>query len=307
VPLGILSGLPFALVQARVTLRTTLLCCLVGLVFTLVMWTGMELGSAWVRRAGLGLVAVQLRWLALYTALFAVCGGLVRLVLGINLFQNAAGGLLVYFLGFSISSSFVTYYTARDLAEAERSLEQARSEASILILKAQLSPHTLFNALNAIAALIPGDPARAEAAVESLSAFLRRMLEALGRDRWTLREEFDLIGLLLDLERARFGDRLRVRLELPEAEADRVVPPLLLLPLVENSLKHGFRPKVGPCALAVVASPGGVRVEDDGVGRDPGAPAGVGLAAVASRLAAAGGSLEWPATPRGCVAWVRLC
>jgi len=76
---------------------------------------------------------------------------------------------------------------------------------------------------------------------------------------------------------------------------------------VENSLKHGFRPKVGPCALRVVADPSGIRVEDDGVGRAPGAPVGVGLAAVVSRLEAVGGVLEWPGTPAGCVAWVRLC
>ncbi|WP_306599975.1 sensor histidine kinase [Geothrix sp. 21YS21S-2] len=307
VPLGLLSGLPFALLQTPMTPRRTLVSCLVGLIFTLVMWSGLELGSAWVRRAGPSLVSVQLRWLLLFTALFGACGLLVRPVLGVNLFHNAGAALLSYLLGFSISSSIVTYHTARSLAEAERALERARGEANILILKAQLSPHTLFNALNAIAALIPGDPAGAEAAVETLSAFLRRMLEALGRDRWTLREEFDLIGLLLDLERARFGDRLAVRLDLPEAEADREIPPLLLLPLVENSLKHGFRPKVGPCVLSVSADATGVRVEDDGVGRAPGAPAGVGLAAVGSRLAAVGGVLEWPEARAGCVAWVRLC
>ncbi len=306
VPLGLLSGLPFALLHGPLTLRRVGMSSLVGLIFTLVMWSGLELGSGWVRRGGPGLASAQLRWLVLFTALFAACGLLARVAVGVNLLRNPGAAFLSYLVGFSISSSMVTYHTARSLAEAERALERARGEAAILILKAQLSPHTLFNALNAIAALIPADPRKAEAAVESLSGFLRRMLEALGRERWTLREEFDLIASLLELEKARFGDRLTVRLDLPEAEADREIPPLLLLPLVENSLKHGFRPKVGPCALTVAADASGVRVEDDGVGRVPGAPAGVGLAAVGSRLAAVGGSLEWPEALAGCVARVRL-
>jgi hypothetical protein len=279
----------------------------IGVIFALVMWAGFEFCSPWLRKAsGHSVLVAQARWLGLYVVLFFLCAGLVRAILGWNILENIGVGMFSFLLGYAISSSIVGYYSAKALAAAVLDLEKARGAARVAALKAQMSPHTLFNALNTIAALIPGNPAGAEAAVEDLSRFLRRTLEALERERWTLAEEFDLIAFLLNLERARFGERLTVRLELPEAEADREIPPLLLLPLVENSLKHGFRPKVGPCALSVIASPGVVRVEDNGVGRAQGAPDGVGLGAVRTRLEAEGGSLEWPPVTAGCVAEVRL-
>ena len=86
-----------------------------------------------------------------------------------------------------------------------------------------------------------------------------------------------------------------------------MIPPLLLLPLVENSLKHGFRPKVGSCTLSVTAGPWGIRVEDDGVGMAAGTKSGVGLEAVRSRLGMMGGTLVWPPVASGCCVVVRLC
>jgi two-component sensor histidine kinase len=281
---------------------------IIGMIFALIMWAGFEFCSPWLRAsAGRSVLAAQVRWLGLYVALFFLCVGLVRVILGWNVLENFGTGLFSFLLGYAISSSIVGYYSAKALAAAVLDLEKARGAARIQALKTQLSPHTLFNALNTIAALIPGNPSGAEAAVEDLSRFLRRTLEALERDHWTLAEEFDLIAFLLNLERARFGERLTVRLDLPDAEAGREIPPLLLLPLVENSLKHGFRPKVGPCSLSVCAAAGVVRVEDDGVGRAPGAPDGVGLGAVRTRLEAEGRSLVWPPVKAGCVAEVRLC
>jgi len=308
VGLGFLASFPLTFVLNGFRMGVAFRSGMIGAVFSLIMWGGFELGAPWVKEvATRSVLQAQSRWLLLYTGLYGVCLGAVRVLFGVNLLRIPAAGLITFLLGYAISSTIVGYHASMGLAEAERELERTRGEAKILALKAQLSPHTLFNALNTIAALIPADPAGAEAAVENLSRFLRRILEALERERWTLREEFDLISFLLELERARFGERLTVHLDLPEGEAARMVPPLLLLPLVENSLKHGFRPKVGPCSLSVTAGPEGVRVRDDGVGMNPGAATGVGLEAVRGRLELVGGTLEWPAVETGCTVEVRLC
>jgi signal transduction histidine kinase len=89
-------------------------------------------------------------------------------------------------------------------------------------------------------------------------------------------------------------------LELHPDEAERVVPPLLLLPLVENALKHAFRPKPGPCALRVEARSGRLQVIDDGVGRAEDAPDGVGLRTVRQRLEAMGATFQWLEVAQGC-------
>jgi signal transduction histidine kinase len=79
-----------------------------------------------------------------------------------------------------------------------------------------------------------------------------------------------------------------------------------LLPLVENALKHGFRPKVGQCHLKIEAAGGWIRIADDGVGCTADAPEGVGIRTVRERLEASGGSLLWPEVDQGCTVEVRL-
>lgn len=176
----------------------------------------------------------------------------------------------------------------------ESSYEEARIEeqARMLAFQARFQPHTIFNCLNTIAALIPSSPALAEEATERLSAILRRILYACELERWTLREEFSLLGDMLRMETLRFGDRLTYSLELPEAHEQDCIPPLLLVPLVENALKHGFRPKVGPCRLAVRSEPDALIVQDDGVGFDPRAVEATGLTLTRQRLELVQGRLE---------------
>ncbi len=241
-----------------------------------------------------------------YQSLLAVCVGLVRFLLGFNMLRSLPSFVVAAMIGLLITSMILGQQSLVEGIAARGALAKAEARARTLALQAQLSPHTLFNALNTIAALIPDAPARAEEATERLSKLLRRILSALERDRWTLAEEFELLEDLLRLETLRFGDRLDYTLELEGAGRELEVPPLILLPLVENSLKHGFRPKVGPCRLRVRAEGPRVRVEDDGVGRPPTSTEGLGLRTVRERLEARGGGLEWPATPRGCVVEVNF-
>jgi LytS/YehU family sensor histidine kinase len=276
------------------------------------MWGGFDLLHApfdhiprhW-PAARIGLFAV-LWLLGLYAALLCLSVALVWLCMGINLMHSRITMIITGVIGLAVSGVIATKETVEHHVQAERALAKAEARASFLGLQAQLQPHTLFNALNTIAALIPEDPQRAEEATERLSALLRRVLCALEHPEWSLREEFQLIEHLLRLEELRFGERLGFELCLEPAMAEVPVPPLLLLPLVENALKHGFRPKVGLCRLKVEAAAGKIRVEDDGVGRPLGAPDGLGLRTVRERLQASGGALHWPETRQGCIVEVRL-
>jgi two-component system LytT family sensor kinase len=242
-----------------------------------------------------------------YLALVAVSILVVRVLFGINSIENRENAFFTVFIGLVISGPIVNLRAISRMVAAARELEQARAQASFLVLKAQLSPHTLFNALNTIAALIPENPRAAEQAVERLAALLRRILAALERERWSLEEEFQLLRDLLEIQYARFGERLTFALELPASEEEWTLPPLLLLPLVENSLKHGFGAKVGACHLTVRVKDGVIQIQDDGLGRDDRAPEGVGVRTVRQRVEALGGRLTWPPVPTGCLVEVHLC
>jgi len=284
----------------------------IGIIFSLVMWGGFDLLERpparlqTVRNPALVGLATLGWTLGCCLLLLAVALGLVRLVMGLDLMGNTFVLTTSVLAGLAVSGFMGFKDTVTQKVETERRLAQAEARAAFLGLQAQLQPHTLFNALNTIASLIHEDPDRAEEATERLAELLRRVLGALERPEWPLREEFALLEQLLRLEQLRFGGRLGYGLELEPAMAERPVQPLLLLPLVENALKHGFRPKVGACHLEVRAFAGKVTVRDDGVGRAADAPEGLGLRTVRERLAASGGGLRWLDQGPGCTVEVRL-
>lgn len=314
---AILAGsLPSVLVEVyfgRLDARMLLLSGTIGTIFAVIIWGGYECISEWLEQHPATLSPSQAallilgKWTLVYFSLVAVCIALVRALFGVDLVENRQNAFFTVFIGLVISGPIVNLRSISRMVAAARALEQARAQASFLALKAQLSPHTLFNALNTIASLIPENPKAAERAVERLSALLRRILTALEREHWTLGEEFQLLRDLLELQHARFGERLTFELDLPESEEDRMIPPLLLLPLLENSLKHGFGAKVGSCHVSVRVENGVVHVRDDGSGRDEDAPEGVGIRTVRQRVEALGGRLAWPRVPAGCLVEVYLC
>jgi LytS/YehU family sensor histidine kinase len=127
----------------------------------------------------------------------------------------------------------------RELREQE--IEKLATEAELRALRAQINPHFLFNALTTIGYLIQTTPSRALETLMQLTSLLRGVLRSEG-EFTTLGRELDIVESYLEIERARFEDRLRVRIDVPLALRSIRVPPLVLQPLVENAVKHGIAP-----------------------------------------------------------------
>jgi hypothetical protein len=163
------------------------------------------------------------------------------------------------------------------------------AEARLRSLESRLHPHFLFNTLNSISALTRVDPARAEQIVGRLSALLRSSLDTSSRSLIPLAEELAMVEDYVDIERARFGDKLRGRVEVPAELRDAHVPPLSIQSLVENAVKHGITPRrSGGDVLVSASAENGrltIEVSDSGDGFDLSAiRAGHGLDSLVRRL-----------------------
>jgi hypothetical protein len=138
------------------------------------------------------------------------------------------------------------YFTAIAVRE-HRSAQLKQSElaralqlAELRLLKSQLNPHFLFNALNTVRSLIADNPTRAQDAVTRLAKTLRYTLTSPQNELVTLSQELDIVADYLELESMRFEDRLRIELQVPDAAAGVQIPVMLLQTLVENAIKHGI-------------------------------------------------------------------
>lgn len=170
---------------------------------------------------------------------------------------------------------------------AERNRKLA-AEARLHSLEARIHPHFLFNTLNSISALIVLDPARAERMMGQLARLLRAALDNSPRTGIALRQELGLVESLLDIERIRFGDKLRAVVSAEEDTLDVHVPPMSVLSLVENAIKHGITPTGGGTVEVIASASGGclhVEVCDTGPGFDLDAiPSGHGLDSLVARV-----------------------
>jgi len=178
------------------------------------------------------------------------------------------------------------------VAEQERRLAQAELRA----LRAQISPHFIYNALAAIAGEIHARPEDARELLIDFAEFTRYLFRD-GRSYVTLGEEIEHVRRYLRLEQARFRD-LHVTIEVPDAACDAVVPAMSIQPLVENAVRHGIERRAGSGQVTITARVIGgdveLRVSDDGAGIEPervpavlaGAGGGIGLSNVDARLRA---------------------
>ena len=177
-------------------------------------------------------------------------------------------------LAWSVLYIGIRYYAALQ-AERERSLraESAAHRARLEALRYQINPHFLFNSLNAVSTLVT-ERRNDEAArmLSRVSDFLRLTLTAPMRDEIALAEEIDYVRQYLEIERVRFGDRLRVEIDVDADAWEAAVPVFVLQPLIENAVRHAIAPRETGGSITVEASRADDRVRiavvDDGPGLD---------------------------------------
>jgi two-component system, LytTR family, sensor kinase len=243
----------------------------------------------------------------LFTSLCIYVLIVVRVLLGLqhwatlwdaHVFPNALRGmflwnLLIYWV---IAGGWQAYrynqsYVSSEL-RSER-LERQFSEARLNVLRMQLNPHFLFNALNTISSQVERDPRLARAMIEHLGDLLRLSLESKDKQEVPLAEEMEFLEHYVAIQKIRFGDNLKIEVAVTPEARTASVPSLFLQPLVENAIRHGVsrRASGGTVEISAARVDGRVkiRVADDGVGLPAGwdlqKSAGLGLTATQERIA----------------------
>jgi two-component system, LytTR family, sensor kinase len=203
----------------------------------------------------------------------------------------------------SFTNNFFLYWMLVGVAHAvhyarasrlrERLAERLQTElvrTQLDALKAQLHPHFLFNALNTVVSLVHTDPDAAERTLTRLGDLLRRSLKQAMAEEIPLQEELEFVRSYVEIEQARFEERLQVEWRIAPDTLPACVPPLLLQPLVENAIRHGISPRSAPGRVEIRSERcnGSLRllVRDDGVGLGVSGAGGggVGLASTRKRL-----------------------
>lgn len=199
-------------------------------------------------------------------------------------------GLLLYLLSISVSYVVAAFERSRDAERRGFEAQVLAREAELRSLRTQIDPHFLFNTLHSISALTTADPQAARRMCILLGAFLRDSLALGSKDRITIVRELQLATQFLEIERVRFGDRLRTDIGSP-ASGTWMVPPLLLQPLVENAVTHGVNHVIdgGVIRIAIAENQSSLTIDVENP-CDPDRPkrtgTGLGLSNVRARLQA---------------------
>jgi hypothetical protein len=255
-------------------------------------------------------------------ASYALWFGDIKPDWGINAFVFLLRKSLLYW-GAAMAGLFLLERAAgRSAALREAEADQKRLEAQMLearlqVMQAQVEPHFLFNTLAHLQRLYQTNPARARRMLDSFCAYLRAALPRMRGERSTLGRELDLATAYLATQQIRMGRRLRFDVDVPDGLRDAELPPMMLLSLTENAIKHGLTPLREGGHVRIEASSAAdvlrVSVADTGAGL-PVAPeaggSGVGLSNTRSRLAAMHGERGRLTlarnTPRGLVATIAV-
>jgi len=244
-------------------------------------------------------VPVTAAYVYVFAAMLAVVGiEQWRIVADPKTILSALRGMflwnwLVYWL---IVGAWQVYrYYGRYLSSELRMerLERRFSEARLHSLRMQLDPHFLFNALNTISSQVERDPRLARSMIEHLGNLLRLSLESRDRQEIPLAEELAFLEHYIAIQQIRFGDRLTIELQIDPDVRHASVPSLLLQPLVENAIRHGFSRRSSDGTVIVSARRAGrqldIRVLDNGGGLPEGwtleTTAGLGLSLTRDRIA----------------------
>lgn len=218
--------------------------------------------------------------------------------LAVLLFRRFVTDYFTYFILAALCFAYEHFVRSREQEAQAQALRAELAQAQLQALRMQVNPHFLFNTLNAIAVLVRGgDTSKAARTLRLLSDLLRATFKGADVQMVPLREEIDLLERYLEIEQTRFGDRLRVEINVDPSVSETPVPYLFLQPLVENAVRHGIAPHAEAGVVRVTAEPAGpeddqvvLTVADSGPGFDTLDPEalsdddGVGLANTRRRL-----------------------
>ena len=201
-------------------------------------------------------------WIVLGSLLASVVLGRLVLVVGPGLGTFLVVGVWLYL---TLAAVFYATQTAGRAAGAEA----MAAKSQLAALRGQLHPHFLFNALHTVVQLIPRQPRVAAVAAEQIAALLRQTIEE-DRDLVLLADERRFVEQYLEVEALRFGNRLRVHLDISDEAAQTLIPSFALLTLVENAVRHGAEPNLEPTDVTVHGRVSGgalaLTVRDTGAG-----------------------------------------
>jgi sensor histidine kinase YesM len=199
----------------------------------------------------LGLVVMQRFWLQYFQTL-RICLPLA-IVFGLGAFAYQSLRERVW----------ATEGELRQKEVAEERAQKLAAEARLALLESRIHPHFLFNTLNSISALIAANPARAEQMVGRLATLLRASLDNSNQPLIPLQQELAMVESYIEIEKARFGEKLRASIEAPAELLNATVPPMSVQGLVENAVKHGIAAQsgVGEVRVAASAENGKLRIE----------------------------------------------
>jgi LytS/YehU family sensor histidine kinase len=289
-PLAVAIGVFLLIVQharfsevGRGLVTSVAYCIVIGIPSAIVLnWAGWRYSERYPRL----IVLINAAILVVTGTLGCLAAGLLFVVVGIEprswYWREVTGSyasciVITLTAGLSISAFETMRHRlqAATIAMRTKQAEQERAykrlaEARLSSLASRIHPHFLFNTLNSIASLIPSDPKRAEDPVGKLAAVLRFSLNGNQTGLVPLSQELKIVRDYLDIERTRFGQRLRYTVEVPADLMEIKVPPLALQTLVENSIKHVAAQRAEGAVIRVSASAKGQRahleVTDDGPG-----------------------------------------
>jgi signal transduction histidine kinase len=251
----------------------------------------------WPHPFRLSFIAIHGAAALIYAVTWFVTNSLIESILHWNFIISIGPGVTPYLVigvWLYVMLAGITYATGATERAARAEATAARSQ--LAALRSQLNPHFLFNALHTVVQLIPREPRRAAQAAERIGGLLRDTIEE-ARDLVPLAEERRFVERYLDVERLRFGDRLRVHIDVTDEADGAMIPSFALLTLVENAVRHGAEPSVEPTDVSVVGRALKrtivLTVRDTGVGIGPNGAAqtnGTGLNRLRERLTALYGS-----------------
>jgi signal transduction histidine kinase len=206
--------------------------------------------------------------------------------------QGITFAFLVYWLAVGVAHGMMFYRRYRQRDEEASALSNRLAQAELMVLKSQLHPHFLFNALNTISALMHKDVKAADRMLARLSELLRGALDHTSDEEVSLQDELSFLESYLEIEKARLAERLTVEVDVPSNVLDARVPHMILQPLVENAIRHGVSPRAAPGRVTIRARGRrdmlDLEVIDDGPGIQPkrlgNGSRGLGLANTRSRL-----------------------